>query len=65
MNRRLPRMLALFIVLSFAAPLLSGCWDQVEIEDRALVLGLSIDKIPAEDVSQKDQVTHIDRKSVV
>ncbi|WP_405108334.1 Ger(x)C family spore germination protein [Paenibacillus sp. FSL K6-1217] len=59
MNIQLPRTLALLLLLAIAAPLLSGCWDQVEIEDRALVLGLSIDKVPADDTQQEDRVTHI------
>lgn len=59
MNKCLPRSLALFILLAVAAPLLSGCWDQVEIEDRALVLGLSIDKVSAEEAQQEEKVTHI------
>lgn len=60
MKIQLSRIPAVLLILSVVAPLLSGCWDQVEIEDRALVLGLSIDKIPAdEDISPKDRVTHI------
>ncbi|MFD1909149.1 hypothetical protein ACFSQ7_42095 [Paenibacillus rhizoplanae] len=59
MNKQLPRTLALLLMLVIAAPLLSGCWDQVEIEDRALVLGLSIDKISAEEAQMEDRVTHI------
>lgn len=58
MNKRLPRFLAILLLLAAAAPLLSGCWDQVEIEDRALVLGLSIDKVSSEDNEKEEKVTH-------
>lgn len=61
MNSWLPRSLVLFILLAVTAPLLSGCWDQVEIEDRALVLGLSIDKVSAEEAQQEEKVTHISK----
>ncbi|MBP2116286.1 Ger(x)C family spore germination protein [Paenibacillus silagei] len=64
MKIQLPRTLALLLLLTIAAPLLSGCWDQVEIEDRALVLGLSIDKIPADDTQKEDRVTHIHDNSL-
>jgi spore germination protein KC len=59
MNTRLPRRLALILLLAAAAPLLGGCWDQVEIEDRALVLGLSIDKVSAEEAQKEEKVTHL------
>ena len=59
MNKWLPRPLAAIIMLAITAPLISGCWDQVEIEDRALVLGLSIDKVSADEAEKGDKVTHI------
>ncbi|AIQ28074.1 MULTISPECIES: Ger(x)C family spore germination protein [unclassified Paenibacillus] len=64
MIRRLPRSFALILMLAMAAPVLSGCWDQVEIEDRALVLGLSIDKISAEEAEKGDEVTHINHDNL-
>ncbi|WP_232730003.1 Ger(x)C family spore germination protein [Paenibacillus phocaensis] len=45
--------------LSLAMALqLTGCWDQVEIENRALVLGLAIDEAPPESVKKEPLVTH-------
>lgn len=58
------RSLALLLVLSALAPFLSGCWDEVEIEDRALVLGLSIDEVPPETEIHEDQVTHLGNKGL-
>lgn len=48
------------LVLAILALLLTGCWDQVEIEDRALVLGLSIDDASPEEMATEEQVTHLD-----
>lgn len=44
--------------LALAAALLCGCWDRTEIEDRAIVLGVSIDKAPPEAVREEDAVNH-------
>ncbi|MBQ4899494.1 Ger(x)C family spore germination protein [Paenibacillus sp. Marseille-P2973] len=38
--------------------LLTGCWDSLEIEDRALVLGLAIDEAPPEIMEKETNVTH-------
>lgn len=38
--------------------LLTGCWDSLEIEDRALVLGLAIDEAPPETMEKETNVTH-------
>ncbi|MFF2017523.1 Ger(x)C family spore germination protein [Paenibacillus sp. NPDC058177] len=59
MNTRICRSLALTLVLLMLSPLLTGCWDQLEIEDRALVLGLSIDKVTEGTHPEDDQVTHL------
>ncbi|SFB09220.1 spore germination protein KC [Cohnella sp. OV330] len=44
--------------LLLAAALLCGCWDRTEIEDRAIVLGVSIDKAPPEAENEEESVTH-------
>ncbi|QKS44530.1 Ger(x)C family spore germination protein [Paenibacillus cellulosilyticus] len=46
-------MLALLVL-----PLLTGCWDRLEIEDRAVVLGVSIDTVKSDGV-EDDAVTHM------
>lgn len=60
MNLLVGKMLRLILVVSTLIPMLTGCWDQVEIEDRALVLGLAIDKAPPE--AKDDESTHIQEK---
>lgn len=42
MNRKLYRLLACLLVVT---PLLTGCWDRLEIEERGTILGLAIDPI--------------------
>ncbi|MBB6677854.1 Ger(x)C family spore germination protein [Cohnella lubricantis] len=41
-------------------PILTGCWDRLEIEDRAVVLGVSIDKAPPESANQETEVAHVE-----
>jgi spore germination protein KC len=41
-----PRTYFCILLLSYLALLISGCWDQVEIKERAIVVGLGIDKTP-------------------
>ncbi|MFC4812506.1 Ger(x)C family spore germination protein [Paenibacillus sp. GCM10023250] len=56
MNGRWSKLVKLSAALSMLLPLLTGCWDRLEIEDRAVVLGVSIDK--AKGGGNTDDVTH-------
>ncbi|MFC4768971.1 CLC_0170 family protein [Effusibacillus consociatus] len=38
------KQVKLLCVLLITFPLLTGCWDRLEIEDRAVVLGLEVDE---------------------
>ncbi|MBP3962712.1 Ger(x)C family spore germination protein [Paenibacillus lignilyticus] len=38
------RSVKTLLVMVLTVPLLSGCWDRLEIEERAVVLGISIDE---------------------
>lgn len=58
-NVRLAARLSLLLLMS---ALLSGCWDRTEIEDRAIVLGVSIDKAPPEAEKEEDPITHYEAK---
>ncbi|NBD24163.1 Ger(x)C family spore germination protein [Paenibacillus glycinis] len=44
MKTRWNRLVKLAVPMLFLLPLMTGCWDRLEIEDRAVVLGVSIDK---------------------
>lgn len=46
-------------LLVLLVPILSGCWDRLEIEDRAVILGLAIDPM------QKDEVESVTGPSAV
>lgn len=59
MNKGIYKRIFLVVVLSITSGLLAGCWDQLEIEDRALVLGLSIDSVPANSKTEDDKTTHL------
>lgn len=47
--------------LLLMVPLLSGCWDRLEIDERAVVLGVSIDEVENEEAAEKeeDEVSHV------
>ncbi|WP_440961626.1 Ger(x)C family spore germination protein [Paenibacillus nitricinens] len=59
MNKKIYKRVVLIFILSLLSGLLAGCWDQLEIEDRALVLGLSIDSVPSDSKNNDDQTTHL------
>jgi len=41
-------------------PILGGCWDRLELEERAVVLGISIDAAAQEEVQAlEDEVSHL------
>ncbi|MGO4544668.1 Ger(x)C family spore germination protein [Paenibacillus sp. 2TAB23] len=48
---------------SVVIPFLTGCWDRLEIEERAVVLGVSIDTVSDEQAKEaeeeEDEVSHI------
>ncbi|MDQ0111878.1 Ger(x)C family spore germination protein [Paenibacillus harenae] len=43
-----------------ASSLLTGCWDRVEIDERAVVLGVSIDKAAKDEEEHESEVTHVE-----
>jgi spore germination protein KC len=47
----------IFLIL-FSTPVLSGCWDYIDIESRANVLGVAIDTASHEEVEQEGEITH-------
>lgn len=59
MNKVINKRISLLLLLSLVFVFLTGCWDQLEIEDRALVLGLSIDSVLKNSKTEDDQTTHL------
>lgn len=47
------------VAIAFMATILTGCWDRLEIEERAIILGVSIDKAPAEEVNKPTNRTFV------
>ncbi len=47
------------LVFLLIVPLLSGCWDRLEIEDRAVVLAIGIDEAKPGDEKETSNATHI------
>jgi spore germination protein KC len=51
------------IILLFALlPLLSGCWDSQEIEQRANVLAIGVDKASKEEQKKEDEISHLGKR---
>lgn len=47
------------IVLLLVFPLLAGCWDRLEIEERATILGISLDIAKPESPEEEGEIAHI------
>ncbi|MFS0837094.1 Ger(x)C family spore germination protein [Paenibacillus sp. 1P03SA] len=59
---RLPLLLLTVPLLSL---LLAGCWDQQEVEDRALILGMAIDRaVDPAAIESKDRVNHLESNPI-
>ncbi|WP_028611102.1 Ger(x)C family spore germination protein [Paenibacillus harenae] len=52
------RPVKLLCVMLIAIPLLTGCWDRLEIEERAVVLGVSIDVVREGAEEEESEITH-------
>lgn len=53
------RIVKLLLIASFVVPLLTGCWDRLEIEERAVVLGISVDLAQPEEGKKEENVSHL------
>jgi spore germination protein KC len=49
----------LLLVLLLFAPLFGGCWDRLEIEERANVLGISVDLEGPQAQNEESEVSHL------
>jgi spore germination protein KC len=56
------RELKVVFLLFFLIPLLSGCWDSQEIEQRANVLALGVDKASKEEKKKEDEISHLEKR---
>lgn len=55
---RWTKRISLLVVLTGVFPLLAGCWDRLELEERAVVLGVAVDKADPSELNQEEAVTH-------
>ncbi|WP_169090432.1 Ger(x)C family spore germination protein [Paenibacillus sp. PL91] len=54
------KFIKIMCCISIVIPFLTGCWDRLEIEERAVVLGVSIDTADTEKAEQEeDEVSHV------
>ncbi|EGK12495.1 spore germination protein [Desmospora sp. 8437] len=58
-KQHLPRNVAGLVLLCIlCSSLLTGCWDRIEVEDRAVVLAMAIDRVQEEEQFKEEEVTH-------
>lgn len=48
----------MIIILLSTTAFLTGCWDYLDIESRANILGIAIDKATIEEVTKENPITH-------
>ncbi len=60
-----PRIAFIRLLMSLLtiAILLSGCWDRLELEDRAVILGVAIDKLEPGMSEDENDVTHLNESN--
>ncbi|MBO9600168.1 MAG: Ger(x)C family spore germination protein, partial [Cohnella sp.] len=49
----------LIFLVFMVVPLLTGCWDRLELEERAVVLGISVDLAKPEAANEESDVSHL------
>jgi spore germination protein KC len=60
LTRKWIKSIRMLCTVLIAMPFLAGCWDRLEIEERAVVLGVSIDTVDTEEAEQEeDEVSHL------
>lgn len=53
------KQVKLLCVLCVLLPLLSGCWDRLEIEERSAILGLAVDLGEPEEEKEEPKTSHL------
>lgn len=56
---RSAKTIKLLLVVLIVVPVLTGCWDRLEIEERAVVLGISVDLAKPEAAKEESDVSHL------
>lgn len=56
----LGKSIRLLVAALLLTPLMTGCWDRLEIDERAVVLGVSIDEVTGEEAAEREsEVSHV------
>ncbi|WP_127586601.1 Ger(x)C family spore germination protein [Paenibacillus koleovorans] len=58
-SRKGRRWLFSFLTLLLTVPLLTGCWDRLEIEERAVILGIGIDLAKPGAEKNEGSISHV------
>ncbi|WP_010273174.1 Ger(x)C family spore germination protein [Paenibacillus senegalensis] len=53
------KMILSLLVLAVVCPLLTSCWDRQELEERAVILGISIDTVSDEAEKEESEAAHL------
>ncbi|MBO0994115.1 Ger(x)C family spore germination protein [Bacillus sp. SD088] len=53
------KSILVFFMISLLIPLLGGCWDSIDIEKRATVLAIAIDKADPGEEKEEGYITHM------
>lgn len=53
------KRIKLIFVFLFLVPMLTGCWDRLEIEDRAVILAIAIDEAKPQEAKESSNATQI------
>jgi spore germination protein KC len=52
----------LLCLVVITVPVLTGCWDRIEIEERAVILGIAVDEAVTQTDKAEDEVAHLKHK---
>lgn len=53
------KRIKLILVFILLVPMLTGCWDRLEIEDRAVILAIAIDEAKPQEANESSNATQI------
>lgn len=59
MSYQWTKSVKLSCIILLIVPFLTGCWDRLEIEERAVILGISIDLAEPGAEQEEDEVSHL------
>jgi spore germination protein KC len=62
LHKRLLHFVKVLSILAIIVPCMTGCWDRMEIEERAVILGIAVDLADKSDSeNETSEVTHLEK----